>query len=91
MPTYELFLKPAGRDGFAHSGSFDAPDDEMATVFARETYVRRGEGEQAWVVRRANVLVVDEQDLEVTTHRQHAVNDGSNVAARRRELREESK
>jgi phenylacetate-CoA oxygenase PaaH subunit len=91
MPTYELFLKPAGRDGFTHAGSFDAPDDELATMFARETYVRRGEGEQAWVVRREQVLVVNELDLEVTTHRQHAVNDGSHVAARRRESREESK
>jgi phenylacetate-CoA oxygenase PaaH subunit len=85
MPTYEVFLKPEGRDGFAHAGSFDAPDDAMAALYCRETYVRRGEGTQAWVVDRANLVVVDEAQLAVTRQRHHAVNDGVAIAARRRE------
>lgn len=88
MHTYEVFLKPEGKDGFAHAGALDAPDDELALVYARETYVRRGEGAQAWVVRRANVLTIDPADLAVTTHRAHAVNDGGRVAQRRRERRD---
>jgi ring-1,2-phenylacetyl-CoA epoxidase subunit PaaB len=53
MYTYEVFLKPDGRDGFSHAGSLDAPDDELAVMYARETYIRRGEGAHAWVVRRS--------------------------------------
>jgi phenylacetate-CoA oxygenase PaaH subunit len=87
MPTYEVFLKPSGRDGFTHAGSFDAPDDVLAEVMARETYIRRGEGEQAWVIQRAHVISVDSSDLAVTTRRTHAINDGSAVAASRKERR----
>jgi phenylacetate-CoA oxygenase PaaH subunit len=87
MPTYEVFLKPAGRDGFAHAGSLDAPDDDFALVLARETYVRRGEGELAWVVRRTNVLVLDPDDLAVTAARAHSINDGHVVADRRKDRR----
>jgi phenylacetate-CoA oxygenase PaaH subunit len=87
MYTYEVFLKPDGRDGFAHAGSLDAPDDEMAVLYARETYCRRGEGTLAWVVRRSKVLVVDPVDLAVTARRSQGINDGTLVAARRRAKR----
>jgi phenylacetate-CoA oxygenase PaaH subunit len=82
--TYEVFLKAAGRDGFTHAGSLEAPDDELAMSYARETYVRRGEGAAAWVVRRSHLLVLDPADLHVTATRTHAINDGAIVAARRR-------
>lgn len=88
MYTYEVFLKPDGKEGFTHAGALDAPDDELALVYARETYVRRGEGAQAWVVRREHVLAIDPADLVATTNRAHAVNDGSRVAQRRRDRRE---
>jgi len=35
MKTYEVFAKPAGRDPFEHVGALDAPDDELAVVYAR--------------------------------------------------------
>ncbi len=87
MHTYEVFLKPDGKDGFAHAGSLDAPDDELAMLYARETYIRRGEGAHAWVVRRDDVLVLDPEDLAVTTRRSHSFNDGHVVADRRRQRR----
>jgi phenylacetate-CoA oxygenase PaaH subunit len=87
MSRYEVFLKPAGRDGFAHAGSLDAPDDDFAVLLARETYVRRGEGELAWVVRRSHVLVLDPDDLVVTAARAHSINDGHVVAERRKDRR----
>ena len=87
MPTYEVFLKPAGRDGFAHAGSLDAPDDDFAMLLTRETYIRRGEGELAWVVRRSNVLVLDSEGLAVTAARAHSINDGHVVADRRKDRR----
>jgi phenylacetate-CoA oxygenase PaaH subunit len=91
MSTYEVFLKPVGRDGFAHVGALDAPDDDFALVLARETYVRRGEGELAWVVRRSNVLVLDPDDLAVTAARAHSINDGHVVADRRKDRRTSAK
>jgi ring-1,2-phenylacetyl-CoA epoxidase subunit PaaB len=90
MHTYEVFLRREGREGFAHVGSLDAPDDELARLYCRETYVRRGEGNHAWVVRRDHVLEVDHADRAVTTGRHHAVNDGTVVAARRRARRSEA-
>jgi ring-1,2-phenylacetyl-CoA epoxidase subunit PaaB len=91
MYTYEVFLKPDGRDGFAHAGSLDAPDDELAVLYARETYIRRGEGAQAWVVRRESILVLDPTDLQVTIERDRGVNDGSVLAARRVQQRSREK
>ncbi len=88
MYTYEVFLKPEGRDGFSHAGSLDAPDDHLATMYARETYIRRGEGAQAWVVRRSALLIVDPEDLLTTTRRTHAINDGKVVADRRRQRKD---
>jgi ring-1,2-phenylacetyl-CoA epoxidase subunit PaaB len=90
MYTYEVFLKPEGRDGFSHAGSLDAPDDDLATMYARETYIRRGEGAQAWVVRRSALLVIDPEDLLTTTRRTHAINDGKVVAERRRQRKASS-
>jgi phenylacetate-CoA oxygenase PaaH subunit len=88
MYTYEVFLKPDGKDGFVHAGSLHSPDDELALVYARETYIRRGEGAAAWVVRRSNVLVLDAADLAVTAQRHHSANDGGLVAEHRRARRQ---
>ena len=56
MKTYEVFLKKAGRDEFRHAGSLDAPDPEMAVMYARETHARRAEGAEMWLVERGNEL-----------------------------------
>jgi phenylacetate-CoA oxygenase PaaH subunit len=91
MPTYEVFLRADGRDGFSHAGSLQAPDDEMATLYARETYIRRGEGTSAWVVRRDHLLQVDAADLAVAAARTQGLNDGRTVAARRKTRRTEAR
>ncbi len=89
MRVFEVFLKKTGRDEFRHAGSLEAPDPEMAVLLARETHGRRGEGEQMWLVDREHVLVADEAELAVNSDRPHRHNDGSRVAARRRERRDE--
>jgi phenylacetate-CoA oxygenase PaaH subunit len=89
MPTYEVFLRADGREGFGHAGALQAPDDEMAVLYARETYIRRGEGTSAWVVRREHVLALDPADLAVTAARTQGRNDGRTVAARRKNRRAE--
>jgi ring-1,2-phenylacetyl-CoA epoxidase subunit PaaB len=87
MNTYEVFLKKAGRDEFRHAGSLDAPDPEMALMYASETHARRGEGAEMWLVDRRHVLVGDEVTLAVNTDKPHRHNDGALVAARRKERR----
>jgi ring-1,2-phenylacetyl-CoA epoxidase subunit PaaB len=88
--TYELFVKPAGKDPFEHAGSLEAPDDELALVYARETYVRRGEAVDVWVVDRRHVLHLPDDQIEPNRHRPHATNDGHVVAERRRRKRAET-
>ena len=83
MKTYEVFLKRAGKDPFAHAGSLDAPDDELALSYARDCYARRTEGSQMWVVARDDLLVADPTDLTMAD-RSHRHNDGAFL----RELRQ---
>ena len=65
MKTYEVFLKKAGKEPFGHVGSLDAPDDHMALLFARDSYGRRSEGEQIWVVGRDHILAGNQSDLSL--------------------------
>ena len=88
MQRYEVFLKKPGREEFRHAGSLDAPDPEMAMLLARETHSRRGEGAEMWLVERDHVLVGNDQYLSVNEDKPHRHNDGSLVAARRKQERE---
>jgi len=90
MATYEVFLKKEGRDEFRHAGALDAPNDELALVMARESYLRRAEGARLWVVDRADVIVGDEAYVAPNADKPHRHHDGAAVAARRKSLREES-
>ena len=90
MRTYEVFLKKPGREEFRHAGTLDAPDDEMAAMYARETHSRRGEGAELWLVERRHVLVAPPDDLSVNFDKPHRHNDGALVAARRRDRRTDS-
>jgi len=40
-----------------------APDGELATHYARELFGRRQESVRLWVVRRADIVDVTDQDL----------------------------
>ena len=87
MKTYEVFLKKAGKDPFEHAGSMLAPDDQLDVLLARESYDRRGEGAEMWLVERGHVLTADPVSLAVNADRPHRRNDGSVLAARRAERR----
>ena len=63
MRIYEVFLKREGKEEFRHAGSLEAADDELAVVLARETYVRRAEGDQLWLVDRRHVVTVEPEFL----------------------------
>lgn len=89
MVTYEVFLKKDGRDEFRHAGALDAANDELALVLARESYVRRAEGDRLWVVRREHVIVADDEFVAPNADKPHRHHDGGAVAARRKSLREQ--
>jgi phenylacetate-CoA oxygenase PaaH subunit len=91
MRTYEVFLMKEGKDGFRHAGSLEAPDDELAAVLARETYTRRAEGNEIWLVDRAHVVSVGPEFIAPNADKPHRHNDGSRVADRRRRAREAAK
>ena len=46
-----------------HGGSVMAPDAELATHYAREMYGRRQESVRLWVVRRADIIDLEDPDL----------------------------
>jgi ring-1,2-phenylacetyl-CoA epoxidase subunit PaaB len=90
VKTYEVFLKKPGKDPFEHAGSLDAPDDELAVLLARDSYVRRAEGEEVWLVDRANVLTLSPELIRPNADKPHRHNDGRYLAERRRALRGKS-
>ena len=88
MNTYEIFLKKDGRDEFRHAGAVEAANDELALVMARESHIRRGEGDRLWLVRRDHVIVADEGFVAPNLDKPHRHHDGGAVAARRKAQRE---
>lgn len=91
MNTYEVFLKKAGKTPFEHAGSLDAPDAELAMVLAREAYTRRAEGDEMWLVPRHCIVAVAEDWIAPNEDKPHRHNDGAELAARRKQLREAAK
>lgn len=87
MKTYEVFLKKAGKEPFEHAGSLDAPDDTIALVWARESYARRAEGAEMWLVERSHIVSMAPELIALNADKPHRHNDGQHVAERRRALR----
>lgn len=88
MAVYEVFLKKDGRDEFRHAGALEAANDELAVVLARESYVRRAEGDRLWLVPRVEVIVADDDFITPNADKPHRHHDGGAVAARRKAARE---
>lgn len=88
MSVYEVFLKKDGREEYRHAGALEAANDELALILARESYVRRGEGDWLWLVRREHVIVADDDFVRPNADKPHRHHDGQAVAARRKAARE---
>jgi ring-1,2-phenylacetyl-CoA epoxidase subunit PaaB len=63
LEPYEVFRQEKDGDPMRHGGNILAPDAELALHYAREMFGRRGESVRLWVVRRADVLVLEDLDL----------------------------
>jgi ring-1,2-phenylacetyl-CoA epoxidase subunit PaaB len=60
---WEDFRQEKEGDAMRHGGSVMAPDAVLAVHYAREMYGRRQESVRLWVVRRADVHDLSDQDL----------------------------
>ncbi len=63
LEPYEVFRQEKDGDPMVHSGSVLAPDPELALHYARELYGRRQESARLWIVRRADIRELDDEDL----------------------------
>ena len=61
--VWEVFRQEAEGDPMVHGGSVKAPDEELATHYAREFYGRRQESERLWIVPRDAITELDDPDL----------------------------
>ncbi len=63
LEPFEVFRQEKDGDPMRHGGSVMAPDAEFALHYAREMFSRRGESVRLWVIRRADISVLDDLDL----------------------------
>jgi ring-1,2-phenylacetyl-CoA epoxidase subunit PaaB len=63
LEPFEVFRQEREGEPMRHGGSVVAPDPTLALHYARELYARRGESLRLWVVRRADIVELDDQDL----------------------------
>lgn len=63
MEPWEVFRQEKDGDPMRHGGNVLAPDAELAIHYARELFGRRGESDRLWVVRRADIHVLEDPDL----------------------------
>lgn len=63
--TYEVFHQKKRGDQHIHTGIVHAPNAEMALLFAKEQYGRRGLSVNIWVVKTSNVFASDYDDSDI--------------------------
>jgi ring-1,2-phenylacetyl-CoA epoxidase subunit PaaB len=63
LEPWEVFRQEKEGDPMRHGGSVMAPDAELAVHYARELYGRRQESVRLWIVRRADIHELEDQDL----------------------------
>ena len=60
LEPWEVFRQEKEGDPMRHGGSVMAPDGELAVHYAREMFGRRQESVRLWVVRRADILDLED-------------------------------
>jgi phenylacetate-CoA oxygenase PaaH subunit len=63
VEPYEVFQQAKDGDPMRHGGNVLAPDAELALHYARELFGRRNESSRLWIVRRADIAVLEDPDL----------------------------
>lgn len=63
LEAWEVFRQEKEGDPMRHGGSVMAPDADLAMHYAREMYGRRQESVRLWIVRRADIVDLEDPDL----------------------------
>jgi ring-1,2-phenylacetyl-CoA epoxidase subunit PaaB len=63
LEAYEVFRQEKDGEPMRHGGNVLAPDPELAMHYAREMFARRNESTRLWVVRRADIAILEDVDL----------------------------
>ena len=63
--TYEVFEQKKRGTHHVHVGSVHAPDSELAMMFAKEQYTRRGQCVNLWVVKTSEIFVTEYEDADI--------------------------
>jgi phenylacetate-CoA oxygenase PaaH subunit len=83
---FEVFRQERRGKPLEHAGSFRAPDERAAEVYAREFYGRRHESEAIWLVPRSAVRAIEDVPEEFDQSYRRV--DGYSLKVRLREARE---
>ena len=61
--VFEVFRRERDGAPVVHAGSVTAPSSDLALIFAREVYGRRGESCELWIAPRDAFLVFEDDDI----------------------------
>jgi len=84
--VWEVFRQERPGQPFEHAGSFEAPNETFAEIYAREFYGRRHESEAVWVVPREAIHAIE--DLEEGLDTSYRRVDGYSLKVKLKEARE---
>ncbi|MBL8004561.1 MAG: hypothetical protein JNL36_05665 [Candidatus Kapabacteria bacterium] len=63
--TYEVFQQQKSGGHFIHVGSVHAPNEEIALLFAKEQYGRRGKSVGMWIAPTNAIVSIPEEDVDM--------------------------
>jgi ring-1,2-phenylacetyl-CoA epoxidase subunit PaaB len=63
--TYEVFAQKKRGTHHEHVGSVHAPNQDMALLFAKEQYTRRGVCVNLWVAKTSDIASTDYDDEDI--------------------------
>ncbi len=85
---WEVFRQEREGAPMQHGGSFQAPDERFAEIYAREFYGRRDESTMLWIVPRDAISEVREPNVDVVFERDYRRVDGYSIKVKLREARQ---
>jgi phenylacetate-CoA oxygenase PaaH subunit len=89
VTIWEVFRQERSGQAFQHAGSFEAPDESFAEIYARDFYGRRNESEAVWVVPRDSILSIENFEPGLDTSYRRV--DGYSLKVKLREARERAR
>jgi ring-1,2-phenylacetyl-CoA epoxidase subunit PaaB len=92
--TYEVFHQKKRGDQHVHVGIVHAPNIEMALLFGKDQYGRRGLTANIWVVKTSNVFCTEYEDqdiFETTPEKQYREAGGYKVMDKINKYKKENK